>query len=182
METLELLNNLYELVKNDTKSNLNGLVKHSIKQIESLSDENSELCKFYKEKKIIPKLKKILKSIEENSGVDISKNYNDFIEVFSMIESLYFTYIPQMPLIEEFEKKVNDKILKFEDSFSKKDKDFSDKLTSLQTLLGSSQANATQIEGVKNNVISLEARISSIQSEYEIYKNKFIRRHTYSKK
>ena len=61
METLELLNNLYELVKNDTKSNLNGLVKHSIKQIESLSDENSELCKFYKEKKIIPKLKKILK-------------------------------------------------------------------------------------------------------------------------
>ena len=174
METLELLNNLYELVKNDTKSNLNGLVKHSIKQIESLSDENSELCKFYKEKKIIPKLKKILKSIEENSGVDISKNYNDFIEVFSMIESLYFTYIPQMPLIEEFEKKVNDKILKFEDSFSKKDKDFSDKLTSLQTLLGSSQASATQIEGIKNNVISSETKILSIQSEYEAYKNKYI--------
>lgn len=115
-----------------------------------------------------------MKSIEQNNGVDISKSYNDFIELFSMIESLYFTYIPQMPLIEEFEKKVNDKILKFEDSFSKKDKDFSDKLTSLQTLLGSSQANATQIEGVKNNVISLEARISSIQSEYEIYKNKYI--------
>lgn len=174
METLELLNSLYELVKNDTNSNLDWLVSHSIKQIKSLSDEKDELCKFYKEKKIIPKLKKILKSIEENNGVDISKNYNDFIEVFSMIGSLYFTYIPQMPLIEEFEKKVNDKILKFEDSFSKKDKDFSDKLTSLQTLLGSSQANATQIEGVKNNVISLEARISSIQSEYEIYKNKYI--------
>lgn len=54
METLELLNNLYELVKNDTKSNLNGLVNHSIKQIESLSDENGELCKFYKEKKSYP--------------------------------------------------------------------------------------------------------------------------------
>jgi len=173
METLALLNNLYELVKNDTKSNLNGLVSHAIKQIESLSDENSELCKFYKEKKIIPKLKKILKSIEENSGVDISKNYNDFIEVFSMIESLYFTYIPQMPLIDAFEKKVNEKLLKFEESFSKKDKDFSDKLTSLQTLLGSSQANATQIEGIKNNVISLEARISSIQSEYTSYKDKY---------
>ena len=53
--------------------------------------------------------KKILKSIEENSGVDISKNYNDFIEVFSMIESLYFTYIPQMPLIDEFKKEVNEK-------------------------------------------------------------------------
>lgn len=168
METLELLNNLYELVKNDTKSNLNGLVKHSIKQIESLSDENSELCKFYKEKKIIPKLKKILKSIEENSGVDISKNYNDFIEVFSMIESLYFTYIPQMPLIDEFKKEVNDNILKFEESFSKKDKDFSDKLTSLQTLLGSSQASATQIEGIKNNVISSETKILSIQSERRI--------------
>lgn len=174
METLELLNNLYELVKNDTKSNLNGLVKHSIKQIESLSDENSELCKFYKEKKIIPKLKKILKSIEENSRVDISKNYNDFIEVFSMIESLYFTYIPQMPLIDEFKKEVNDNILKFEESFSKKDKDFSDKLTSLQTLLGSSQASATQIEGIKNNVISSETKILSIQSEYEAYKNKYI--------
>lgn len=173
METLALLNNLYELVKNDTKSNLNGLVSHAIKQIESLSDENSELCKFYKEKKIIPKLKKILKSIEENSGVDISKNYNDFIEVFSMIESLYFTYIPQMPLIDAFEKKVNEKLLKFEESFSKKDKDFSDKLTSLQTLLGSSQANATQIEGIKNNVISLEARILSIQSEYTSYKDKY---------
>ena len=174
METLKLLNNLYDLVKNDTESNLGGLVSYSIKQIESLSDKKYELCQIYEEKKIIPKIKKILKSIEQNNGVDISKSYNDFIELFSMIESLYFTYIPQMPLIEEFEKKVNDKILKFEDSFSKKDKDFSDKLTSLQTLLGSSQANATQIEGVKNNVISLEARISSIQSEYEIYKNKYI--------
>ena len=174
METLELLNNLYELVKNDTNSNLGRLVSHSIKQIESLSDEKDELCKFYKEKKIIPKLKKILKSIEENNGVDISKNYNDFIELFSMIESLYFTYIPKMPLIEEFEKKVNDKILKFEDSFSKKDKDFSDKLTSLQTLLGSSQASATQIEGIKNNVISSETKILSIQSEYEASKNKYI--------
>ena len=174
METLKLLNNLYDLVKNDTESNLGGLVSYSIKQIESLSDKKYELCQICEEKKIIPKIKKILKSIEQNNGVDISKSYNDFIELFSMIESLYFTYIPQMPLIEEFEKKVNDKILKFEDSFSKKDKDFSDKLTSLQTLLGSSQANATQIEGVKNNVISLEARISSIQSEYEIYKNKYI--------
>ena len=174
METLKLLNNLYDLVKNDTESNLGGLVSYSIKQIESLSDKKYELCQIYEEKKIIPKIKKILKSIEQNNGVDISKSYNDFIELFSMIESLYFTYIPQMPLIEEFEKKVNDKILKFEDSFSKKDKDFSDKLTSLQTLLGSSQANATQIEGVKNNVISLEARISSIQFEYEIYKNKYI--------
>ena len=174
METLKLLNNLYDLVKNDTESNLGGLVSYSIKQIESLSDKKYELCQIYEEKKIIPKIKKILKSIEQNNGVDISKSYNDLIELFSMIESLYFTYIPQMPLIEEFEKKVNDKILKFEDSFSKKDKDFSDKLTSLQTLLGSSQANATQIEGVKNNVISLEARISSIQSEYEIYKNKYI--------
>ena len=63
--------------------------------------------------------------------------------------------------------------MKFEESFSKKDKDFSDKLTSLQTLLGSSQANATQIEGIKNNVISLEARISSIQSEYTSYKDKY---------
>lgn len=174
METLKLLNNLYELVKNDNESNLGGVVSHSIKQIESLSDEKNELCKFYKEKKIIPKLKKILKSIEEDNGVDIPKNYNDFIEVFSMIESLYFTCIPQMPLIESFEKKVNDNISKFEESFSKKDKDFLDKLTSLQKLLGESQANATQIEGIKNNVISLETRISSIKSEYEIYKNKYI--------
>ena len=189
METLELLNNLYELVKNDTESNLGGLVRHSIKQIESLSDEKNELCKFYKEKKIIPNLKKILKSIEEDNGIDISKNYNDFIEVFFMITSLYFTCIPQMPLIESFEKKVNDNISKFEESFekkvndniskfeesfSKKDKDFLDKLTSLQKLLGDSQANATQIEGIKNNVISLETRISSIKSEYEIYKNKYI--------
>ena len=174
METLKLLNNLYDLVKNDTESNLGGLVSYSIKQIESLSDKKYELCQIYEEKKIIPKIKKILKSIEQNNGVDISKSYNDFIELFSMIESLYFTYIPQMTLIEVFEKKVNDKFLIFDDSFSKKDKDFSDKLTSLQTLLGSSQANATQIEGVKNNVISLEARISSIQSEYEIYKNKYI--------
>lgn len=91
-----------------------------------------------------------------------------------MIESLYFTYIPQMPLIDEFEKEVNDNILKFEESFSKKDKDFSDKLTSLQTLLGSSQASATQIEGIKNNVISSETKILSIQSEYEASKNKYI--------
>ena len=91
-----------------------------------------------------------------------------------MIESLYFTYIPQMPLIDEFKKEVNDNILKFEESFSKKDKDFSDKLTSLQTLLGSSQASATQIEGIKNNVISSETKILSIQSEYEAYKNKYI--------
>ena len=174
METLELLNNLYELVKNDTKSNLNGLVSHSIKQIKSLSDENNELCKFYKEKKIIPKLKKILKSIEENNGVDISKSYNDFIEVFSMIESLYFTYIPQMRLIESFEEEFDNKLSEFESSFSKKDKDFSDKITSLQTLLGSSQASATQIEGIKNNVISLETKILSIQSECEASKNKYI--------
>ena len=174
METLELLNNLYELVKNDTESNLGGLVRHSIKQIESLSDEKNELCKFYKEKKIIPKLKKILKSIEEDNGIDISKNYNDFIEVFFMIESLYFTCIPQMPLIESFEKKVNDKLLDFENSFSKKDKDFSDKLISLQTLLGNSQSSVAQIEGIKNNAISLEGKISSIQSEYEASKNKYI--------
>lgn len=174
METLELLNNLYELVKNDTESNLGGLVRHSIKQIESLSDEKNELCKFYKEKKIIPKLKKILKSIEEDNGIDISKNYNDFIEVFFMIESLYFTCISQMPLIESFEKKVNDKLLDFENSFSKKDKDFSDKLISLQTLLGNSQSSVAQIEGIKNNAISLEGKISSIQSEYEASKNKYI--------
>ena len=174
METLELLNNLYELVKNDTESNLGGLVRHSIKQIESLSDEKNELCKFYKEKKIIPKLKKILKSIEEDNGIDISKNYNDFIEFFFMIESLYFTCISQMPLIESFEKKVNDKLLDFENSFSKKDKDFSDKLISLQTLLGNSQSSVAQIEGIKNNAISLEGKISSIQSEYEASKNKYI--------
>lgn len=174
METLELLNNLYELVKNDTESNLGGLVRHSIKQIESLSDEKNELCKFYKEKKIIPKLKKILKSIEEDNGIDISKNYNDFIEVFFMITSLYFTCIPQMPLIESFEKKVNDKLLDFENSFSKKDKDFSDKFISLQTLLGNSQSSVAQIEGIKNNAISLEGKISSIQSEYEASKNKYI--------
>ena len=174
METLKLLNNLYELVSNDTESNLGGLVRHSIKQIESLSDEKNELCKFYKEKKIIPKLKKILKSIEEDNGVEISKNYNDFIEVFFMIESLYFTCIPQMPLIDSFEKKVNDKLLDFENSFSKKDKDFSDKLISLQTLLGNSQSSVAQIEGIKNNAISLEGKISSIQSEYEASKNKYI--------
>ena len=174
METLELLNNLYELVKNDTESNLGGLVRHSIKQIESLSDEKNELCKFYKEKKIIPKLKKILKSIEEDNGIDISKNYNDFIEFFFMIESLYFTCISQMPLIESFDKKVNDKLLDFENSFSKKDKDFSDKLISLQTLLGNSQSSVAQIEGIKNNAISLEGKISSIQSEYEASKNKYI--------
>ena len=174
METLKLLNNLYELVSNDTESNLGGLVRHSIKQIESLSDEKNELCKFYKEKKIIPKLKKILKSIEEDNGIDISKNYNDFIEFFFMIESLYFTCISQMPLIESFEKKVNDKLLDFENSFSKKDKDFSDKLISLQTLLGNSQSSVAQIEGIKNNAISLEGKISSIQSEYEASKNKYI--------
>ena len=174
METLKLLNNLYDLVKNDTESNLGGLVSYSIKQIESLSDEKTELCKFYKEKKIIPKLKKILKSIEEDNGVEISKNYNDFIEVFFMIESLYFTCIPQMPLIDSFEKKVNDKLLDFENSFSKKDKDFSDKLISLQTLLGNSQSSVAQIEGIKNNAISLEGKISSIQSEYEASKNKYI--------
>jgi len=174
METLKLLNNLYDLVKNDTESNLGGLVSHSIKQIESLSDKKYELCQIYEEKKIIPKIKKILKSIEQNNEVDISKSYNDFIEVFSMIESLYFTYIPQMPLIDKFKKEVNDNILKFEESFSKKDKDFSDKLTSLQTLLGSSQASATQIEGIKKNVISSETKILSIQSEYEASKNKYI--------
>lgn len=174
METLNLLNNLYELVRNDTKSNLGGLVSHSIKQIKSLSDKKHELCQIYEEKKIIPKIKKILKSIEQNNGVDISKSYNDFIEVFSMIESLYFTYIPQMPLIESVEEKFDNKLSEFESSFSKKDKDFSDKITSLQTLLGSSQASATQIEGIKNNVISLETKILSIQSEYEASKNKYI--------
>ncbi|HHE8776939.1 TPA: hypothetical protein ACPGCB_001763, partial [Haemophilus influenzae] len=161
METLKLLNNLYELVKNDTKSNLGGLVSHSIKQIKSLSDKKHELCQIYEEKKIIPRIKKILKSIEQNNGVDISKSYNDFIEVFSMIESLYFTYIPQMPLIESVKEKFDNKLSEFESSFSKKDKDFSDKITSLQTLLGSSQASATQIEGIKNNVISLETKILS---------------------
>ena len=174
METLKLLNNLYELVKNDTESNLGGLVSHSIKQIESLSYEKYELCQIYEEKKIIPKIKKILKSIEQNNGVDISKSYNDFIEVFSMIESLYFTYIPQMPLIVSIEEIFDNKLSEFESSFLKKDKDFSDKITSLQTLLGSSQASATQIEGIKNNVISSEAKILSIQSEYEVSKNKYI--------
>lgn len=174
METLNLLNNLYELVENDTESNLGGLVNHSIKQIESLSDKKYELCQIYEEKKIIPKIKKILKSIEQNNGVDISKSYNDFIEVFSMIESLYFTYIPQMPLIESIKEKFDNQLSEFESSFSKKDKDFSDKITSLQTLLGSSQASATQIEGIKNNVISSETKILSIQSEYEASKNKYI--------